>query len=44
MPASVITYFNPLLHLAVMREYGNQIAEARQHPLTMRRYMWKLSY
>jgi len=27
-----------------MREYGNQIAEARQHPLTMRRYMWKLSY
>ena len=44
VPASVITYFNPLLHLAVMREYGNQIAEARQHPLTMRRYMWKLSY
>ena len=44
VPASVLTYFNPLLHLAVMREYGNQIAEARQHPLTMRRYMWKLSY
>ena len=44
VPASVVTYFNPLLHLAVMREYGNQIAEARQHPLTMRRYMWKLSY
>ena len=42
VPASVVTYFNPLLHLAVMREYGNQIAEARQHPLTMRRYMWKL--
>lgn len=34
VPASVVTYFNPLLHLAVMREYGNQIAEARQHPLT----------
>ncbi len=44
VPASVVTYFNPFLHLAVMREYGNQIAEARQHPLTKRRYMWKLSY
>lgn len=44
VPARVATYFNPLLHLAVMREYGNQIAQARQHPLTKRRYMWKLSY
>ncbi len=44
VPASVVTYFNPLLHLAVMRVYGNKIAEARQHPLTKRRYMWKLTY
>lgn len=44
VPASVLTYFNPLLHLAVMRVYGNKIADARQHPLTKRRYMWKLSY
>ncbi|MDY2777742.1 MAG: SIS domain-containing protein [Collinsella sp.] len=44
IPASVVTYFNPMLHLAVMRAYAEQIAEARQHPLTKRRYMWKLSY
>ncbi len=42
MPAERFTSLQSPLHLAVMREYGNQIAEARQHPLTMRRYMWKL--
>lgn len=44
VPSSVVTYFNPFIHLAVMREYGNQLAEGRQHPLTKRRYMWKLEY
>lgn len=44
VPASVIAYFNPFIHTAVMRVYAEQLAEARQHPLTLRRYMWKLSY
>ena len=44
VPASVLTYFNPLLHLAVMRVYGDKLTNVRQHPLTKRRYMWKLTY
>ena len=44
VPASVATYFNPLLHTAVFRVYAEEISYARQHPLTKRRYMWKLEY
>lgn len=44
VPASVATYFNPIVHTAVMRVYAEHLADARQHPLTKRRYMWKLSY
>lgn len=40
----VIDYFNPMLLTAVMRVYAQQLAEARNHPLTKRRYMWKLEY
>ncbi len=42
--SKVATYFNPFVHTAVMRVFAEQIAEARQHPLTVRRYMWKLEY
>lgn len=44
VPASVVTYFNPIMHTAVFRAFAEQLSEARQHPLTKRRYMWKLSY
>lgn len=44
VPASVATYFNPIVHTAVMRVYAEHLADARQHPLTKRRYMWKLTY
>lgn len=44
VPSSVVTYFNPILHTAVMRVYAEHLADARQHPLTKRRYMWKLEY
>ena len=44
VPASVTTYFNPLLHTAVFRVYAEEISYIRQHPLTKRRYMWKLEY
>ncbi len=40
----VITYFNPFVHTAVFRTYAEALAEARAHPLTLRRYMWKLEY
>ena len=41
---SVVTYFNPMLHTAVFRTYAEALAEERNHPLTVRRYMWKLEY
>ena len=42
--SSVITYFNPLMHTAVFRVYAEELSYVRQHPLTVRRYMWKLEY
>lgn len=37
-------YFNPVLLGGVLRMYAEQLAKERKHPLTMRRYMWKLDY
>lgn len=42
--SDVATYFNPLLHTAVFRVYAEELSYVRQHPLTKRRYMWKLEY
>lgn len=42
--SDVAHFFNPLLLNAVFRVYAEEISFARNHPLTMRRYMWKLSY
>lgn len=41
---NVIDYFNPLIHTGVMRVFAEELAAARKHPLTKRRYMWKLTY
>ena len=41
---SVAEYFNPLLISGILRIYAEQLAEVRKHPLTKRRYMWKLDY
>ncbi len=41
---SVVEYFSPLLLTAVVDVYNRQLAEARQHPLSTRRYMWKVQY
>lgn len=41
---TVIDYFNPMLITAVFRVYAEELSYARQHPLTKRRYMWKLEY
>ena len=35
---------NPILIDGLLRPFGEAIASERKHPLTMRRYMWKLSY
>ncbi|MEY8444969.1 SIS domain-containing protein [Enterococcus ratti] len=40
----VVDYFNPFLITAVFRVYAEELAKLREHPLTKRRYMWKLSY
>lgn len=42
--SDVATYFNPLIHTAVFRVYAEELSYVRQHPLTKRRYMWKLEY
>ena len=41
---SVVEYFNPLMIGGVLRLYAEQLALVRNHPLTKRRYMWKLEY
>ena len=40
----VIDYFNPMLITAILRVYAEQISILRNHPLTKRRYMWKIEY
>lgn len=44
VPGDVITYFNPLMHTAVFRVYAEELSFIRQHPLSKRRYMWKIEY
>ena len=44
VPASVAEYFSPMVLSAVLRVYAEQLAIVRNHPLTQRRYMWKLEY
>ena len=42
--SEVVDYFNPMLISGVIRVYAEQLAIVRNHPLTKRRYMWKLEY
>lgn len=44
IPPTVASYFNPLVLTSVMRVHAERLAHYRQHPLTKRRYMWKLEY
>lgn len=41
---SVVDYFNHSLYNNVYVVYNQALAEARQHPLVTRRYMWKVNY
>lgn len=42
--ASVVDYFNHSLFNNVYPIYNHALAEARKHPLTTRRYMWRVEY
>uniref|UniRef100_UPI003F492F16 SIS domain-containing protein n=1 Tax=Ensifer adhaerens TaxID=106592 RepID=UPI003F492F16 len=44
VPESVAEYVTPLLFQPVLRAYADKLGEAKGHPLTVRRYMWKLEY
>jgi len=37
-------YFAPAVVGAVLRQYADQLAEQKGHPLSVRRYMWKMEY
>ncbi len=41
---SVSEYLDPLFHSNVIRVYNSLLADARNHPLSVRRYMWKFQY
>lgn len=40
--SSVVEYFDPMVLTAVMRKFAEHLGDARNHPLSKRRYMWKL--
>jgi len=44
LPASVAEYLVPLIFSTLLRAYADKLAEAKGHPLTVRRYMWKMDY
>lgn len=37
-------YLTPFVFLPLLRTYAVALSEARGHPLTVRRYMWKMDY
>lgn len=41
---SVKGYIAPLVLQAVLRQFAEELAEVRNHPLSTRRYMWKVAY
>lgn len=41
---SISEYLDPLFHTNVIRVFNNLLADARNHPLSVRRYMWKFAY
>jgi fructoselysine 6-phosphate deglycase len=41
---SVQGYIAPLVLQTILRQYAEELATARNHPLSTRRYMWKVPY
>lgn len=44
MDPAVAEYATPLIFQPLLRTYAEKLGESRGHPLTVRRYMWKMSY
>jgi fructoselysine 6-phosphate deglycase len=44
LPESVAEHVTPLIFSPVLRAYAEKLGEAKGHPLTVRRYMWKMDY
>ncbi|WP_110877454.1 SIS domain-containing protein [Franconibacter helveticus] len=44
LPEAVREYFCGLFHTALLDVYNLALSQARHHPLTTRRYMWKVEY
>ncbi|CAN7695921.1 SIS domain-containing protein [Mesorhizobium sp. LjRoot246] len=44
LPETVSEYLAPLVLSPVLRAYADKLSEAKGHPLTVRRYMWKVEY
>lgn len=42
--SSVAEYITPLVFQPLLRSYAIRLSEDRGHPLTVRRYMWKMDY
>ncbi len=40
----LVEYFGPAIVGAVLRQYADGLAEHTGHPLSVRRYMWKMEY
>lgn len=44
LPATVSEFLAPLVFSPLLRVYADTLADAKGHPLTVRRYMWKMEY
>jgi fructoselysine 6-phosphate deglycase len=44
LPESVSEYLAPLVFSPVLRAYADKLSQAKGHPLSVRRYMWKMEY
>jgi fructoselysine-6-P-deglycase FrlB-like protein len=42
--SSVAEYFNGLVLTNALGVFNEKLAQERKHPLTDRRYMWKIGY
>jgi fructoselysine 6-phosphate deglycase len=44
LPAEVREYLAPLAFSPLLRAYAEALADAKGHPLSVRRYMWRMDY
>lgn len=44
LPATVAEYLQPFVFSTVLRAYADKLANSKGHPLSVRRYMWKMEY